>query len=266
MKSLISLLIVCFFSFTACRKDKTDNTGSNNQPVQLNSYPLAIGNSWKYYTESHIADSTGVNFLNAYYDNYWEVVSDTIINGSVCTKISQLDSNYDGSIHLSHTYYTNKIDGLYGLAVENIGGLFFLKTTDFTAQTQFNFPGPFVNTILATDTVFIPDTSLRLLSFPSNVNDIWLSYEYNKPVPDIIKRKWIAYKTITTSAGTFNCIKLQMFWDRDNNNLPDSGSSEVYQYFSTKGLIQEEWNAALINNGGSIDSFHRITKLVQINF
>ena len=270
MKNLIYFLFGVMLLIVACKKDKEDNSSGNgnNQPqaVQLDSFPLSIGHSWKYFTETHIIDSAGINWSNNYYDNFWNIVSDTAINGIVCAKISQLDSNYNGSTHLAYTYYTNKPDGFYGFAVENSGGLFHLRTSEPRAQTQFNLLRSFGNKYLGVDTVFVPDTSLRFLKFPSNINDIWLSYEYNNPVPDIIKRKWIGYSTVTTSAGTFNCVKLQMFWDYDNNNLPDSGYSEIYQYFSTKGLIQEEWNQALNFGGGQIDSLHRITKLVQVNF
>jgi hypothetical protein len=254
---------------SACKKDNSENTGNGtgSQQIQLTSYPLTIGNSWEYYTESHVADSTGAIWLSDYYTNYWNALSDTIINGIVCTKISQLDSNYDGSTHLAYTYYANRSDGFYGIAVQNNGGMFYLKTNEILKLTQFDLLGSFGNKTFSNDTAFLPATSLKLLKFPSNTNDIWLSHEYNNPIPDIIKRKYICDTTISTSAGTFNCKKLQMFWDIDNNNLPDSGYSEIYQYFSTKGLIQEEWNEALIFGGSSgIDSLHRITKLVHVNF
>lgn len=93
------------------------------------------------------------------------------------------------------------------------------------------------------------------------------SYEYNKPIPDIIKRKWLCDTTITTSAGIFDCLQLQMFWDYNNDNLHDSGSTQVTQYFSEKGLIQEEVNnPKLVFSGGGFGSSRKITKLVHGNF
>lgn len=266
MKNCVNILIFIILFFIACKKDKDENNTTNSGlKTQIDSYPLTIGNSWKYYTETHIIDSSGSDNIINSYDNFWTVISDTTINGIATSKISQLDSNYNGSIHKAFTYYSNRSDGFYGVAVENDGGLFFFRTTRLYRQTQFNLLGSFGDLNLNRDTVLIPDTALRLLKFPSNINDIWFSYEYNKPVPDVIKRKWVGNETITTSAGTFNCVKLQMFWDYDNNNQPDSGRSVVYQYFSTKGLIQEEWND-ILSFGNGIDSLHRITKLVHLNF
>jgi len=268
MNKPIYLLTVCLLCFFACKKDKDALTGTGNypQPIQLNSYPLSIGNSWKYYSESHFTDSIGNTAMYSYYDCIWESLSDTLINGITCTKISQLDSNYTGSTHLGHTYYTNKPDGFYGVAIENQGGLFYLRTTEQDKLFASSFFGSFDDKFLTTDTAFVPDTSLRFLKFPSTLNDIWLSYEYNYPTPDIFKRKWIGYSTINTLAGTFDCIKMHLFWDYDYNNQPDSGRAQIFQYFSIKGLVQEEWTDVLTFADGKSYTFNRVVKLVQVNF
>ncbi len=125
--------------------------------------------------------------------------------------------------------------------------------------------GSFGNYFAKTDTVFVPDTFLYLLKFPSAINDIWYSHEYNNPAPEIIKRQWLGYKTISTSVGRFNCIKLQMFCDEDHNNQPDFGQAIIYQYFSNKGLVQEKWIQD-INFGNGIAKLTRVTKLVKVNF
>ena len=269
MKKQIFILILSILLISACKKEKNESNGSgnNNQQLQLTSYPLAIGNSWKYYSEMHLVNSLGNSIQDDYYDMIWEVVSDTIIHGLVCSKVSQVDSNYNGSVYAAHTYYTNKPDGFYGVAVEDQGSMLYLRTSEQAARTRFDLLGSFGNKFLTTDSVYVPDTSLKFLKFPSNINDIWFSYEYNGPGGDVVKRKYIKDTVLTTNAGIFNCIKLRLFWDNDNNNLPDSGRSEIYQYFSSKGLIKEEWNEAVIFGGGlAIDSLHRITKLVHVNF
>jgi hypothetical protein len=264
MKRNLSFICIMLLLFS-CKKDQENSSGGGSpQQLQITSYPLTIGYSWKYYTETHIVDSTGTAVLDDYYDNYWSVISDSTINGIACARVFKLDSNYDGSTHLGYTYYANTQDGFYGVAVENQGGLFFLRPDQYNAANQFSLMSSFANAPL--NTVFVPDTPLRLLKFPAYKNDIWLSYEFNNPVPDIIKRKYLGYATVTTPAGTFNCVKLQMFWDYDNNNLPDSGQADIYQYFSAKGLIQEEWNEAVTSLGGEIDSIHRTAKLVWKNF
>ncbi|MBL0066156.1 MAG: hypothetical protein IPP38_14360 [Bacteroidetes bacterium] len=234
MKRHIHFLFFFFLLIGACKKDKIQNGSGSAPQLQLTSYPLSIGNSWKYYSEMHLVNSLGNSIQDDYYDIFWEVVSDTIIHGLVCSKISQVDSNYNGSVYAAHTYYTNKPDGFYGVAVEDQGSMLYLRTSEEAARTRFDLLGSFGNKFLTTDSVYVPDTSLKFLKFPSNINDIWFSYEYNGPGGDVVKRKYIKDTVLTTNAGIFNCIKLRLFWDNDNNNLPDSGRSEIYQYFSSK--------------------------------
>ncbi len=253
---------ICFFS---CKKQKDTEpiAGNNVQPIQLNSFPLTVGNSWKYYSELYFTDSIGNIGMYSYYNSFWESLSDTVINGIVSTKISQLDSNFNGTTHLAHTYYANEADGLYGIAVENLGGLFFLRESEQVKLSTLNLFSSFgiYNTVM--DTPFVPSPSLRLMKFPSTINDIWISYEYNNPTSDIFKRKWVAYSTITTNAGTFDCIKMQLFFDYNFDNQPDSGTANIIQYFSSKGLIQEEYNDIVTFADGSTYTFNRISKLIQ---
>ena len=164
IKTQFYILILTIILINSCKKNEEEiNNNGNNQPreIQLNSYPLTVGNTWKYYTESHIADSAGTIHLSHYYDNFWEVISDTTIIGVACTKISQRDSMYGGPNHLAYTFYANKPDGFYGMAVENSGTLFFLRTTELFKRTQFNLIGSFGDKFLANDTVFVPSPSLR---------------------------------------------------------------------------------------------------------
>ena len=258
MNKIFSILTIVFI-LSACKKDKQ----VSNNSFQLNSYPINVGLSWKFYTEFTI-DSAG-NILNAdYFDSYWSVISDTIINGIPCAKISQRDSDYNGNTFLAYSYYANKSDGFYGIAAENGGSSLFLKSTALANRNSFSLLSAFGNKPTAIDSLFIPDTSLYLLKFPSTVNDIWASHEYG--IPGLVKRKWIGNAIITTSAGTFDCMKLQVMFDFDNDNQADSGSLIIYQYFSTKGLIQEERHDSLHSFNGGVKGLNQITKLVQTNF
>ena len=263
-KSFLFLAVLLIVITTpSCKNEKVDNNPSSSS-ITLNSYPLTIGYTWKYYTESHLIDSTGVNSQDQYYENSLTTISDTSINGVLSTKIQQVDSNYAGNVHIAYTYYANQPDGFYALAVEDIGGLFFFWLMPGIIEQPNALLGNIQNPS-GLDTVFIPDTALKLLNFPSRLNDTWFSFEYNRPVPRIIKRKWLRDTTITTSAGVFNCLKLQMFWDRDDDLQPDSTSPVVYQYFSTKGLIKEDVFIALTSSSGPL-RLYRTTKLVWINF
>lgn len=263
------LFILILFLLASCKKEDNQgshtNTVSNN--VHIDSFPLAVGHTWKYYSELHMIDSLGTNYFISRYDNLWSTVSDTFVNGELSTKILQIDSNYNGMIDSCYTYYANRVDGLYGVAYLGNGTMFYFKsTTPFLNINNSSF-GLLINPPVSVDTVFVPATSLRLLKFPSIIHDSWLSYEYNVPIPDIIKRRWIGVKTITTNAGVFNCLELQMFWDVDNDNIPDSGTANILQYFSEKGLIQEEYHQTISYSGSNqTDSVYRISKLTQINF
>src|SRR4051812_41536751 len=67
MKNIAYILATLTIVSASCKKDdKTNNGGGNNtiQSTQLDSFPLTVGNSWKYYSEEYVYDSTG-----AIYDN-----------------------------------------------------------------------------------------------------------------------------------------------------------------------------------------------------
>lgn len=259
---------ILFFSIIiyACKKDQSDTIYSNgNQAVvvQLDSFPMTIGHRWEYYTEAHITDSVGTPVFDYYYENYWNTLADTFINGIASVKIAQLDSNYDGRTHLSYSYYANKADGFYGMANENFGSMFFLRNSFLSEQFEFSLSNFGVGSS-SVDTVFVPDTSLYLLKFPSVINDIWASHEYG--VPNQIKRKWLGYERVVTDAGIFNCVKLQAFWDNDHDNQPDPNSITIYQYFSKKGLIKETRSTSLYFSSGSTGMLNQTSILKQINF
>jgi len=265
MKNGILLFVIIIFSFAACKKDKKENNGPTApKTIQLDSFPLTIGNSWKFYTEIHLSIPSDTFYQNDYYDNYWKVVKDTLINGTKTAKISQLDSNYNGTTRLAFTYYTNKQDGFYGVACENNGSMFFLKTSALYYNLHSFLLNAFGEKVTQTDSIFIPNNSLYLIRFPVIINDYWNSNEYGQGANVI--RKWIKDTTITTTAGTFDCIKLQVIFDSNHDGLPDTNTPIIFQYFGLKGLIEETQFNNFIGSGGSTGTMSRTTKLVKINF
>jgi len=269
MKKQVYLLAAISLMFFACSKDKDTNTGNNNQgrTFQLDSFPLAVGNSWKYHTEIDL-DTEGGHYLDIRIDSYWNVISDTLINSVHTSKVAQLDSNYDGTKTFGYTYYANKADGFYGVAYAGNYSSLYLKNIGSTCKTGSALLASFGNGAKGGDSLFIPDTSLYLMKFPLNFGDVWHSHEYGD---GFHLRKWIGIECVTTSAGSFICAKLQLIWDFDQDGLPDPNSPIVYQYFSTQGLVQEtmehsttfsDMTTGHITNG----YFTKTTKLVQVNF
>lgn len=269
MKKQLCLLAAISLMFFACSKDKDPNTGNNNQgrTFQLDSFPLAVGNSWKYHTEVDV-DTEGVHYLDIRIDSYWNVIFDTLINSVHTSKVAQLDSNYDGAKTFGYTYYANKADGFYGVAYAGNNSSFYLKNIGSTFKTGAALLASFGNGAKGGDSLFIPETSLYFLKFPVNVGDVWHSHEYGS---SDYYRKWIGLETVTTSAGAFLCAKLLMFKDSDHNGVPDPNFPLVYQYFSTKGLVQETMEEPITFNSMTTDHvtngyFTKTTKLVQVNF
>ncbi len=155
MKNSIHLLSVFLLVVAACDKNDDNNQISSPPiPIQIDSFPLTIGNAWKYHTEITLKDYSGQLIYASSYDNYWTVISDTIINGLNSFKIQQIDSNYNGSVNIGYTYYTNQLDGLYGVGVENFGSMFEMK------QSVPMVPGLLFE-ILQPDTIFIPITPIK---------------------------------------------------------------------------------------------------------
>lgn len=90
MKNAVNLLCISLLSLSACDKnDETNQIASSAVPVQINSFPLAVGNAWEYHTEVTLWDSSGQIISSGSYDNYWTVISDTMINGLNSFKIQQ---------------------------------------------------------------------------------------------------------------------------------------------------------------------------------
>ncbi|HLP21066.1 MAG TPA: hypothetical protein VK174_12225 [Chitinophagales bacterium] len=240
-------VLLCLSLIMGCDKDENNETTGN--------YPLQIDNSWQYFTETQ----SGTYYSS--FTSYWQVVGNATINGIPVTKVSQRDSNTtSGEIHQAYTYYSNVSDGLYGIAAENHGSAFFFKNGEENWPVLSNFS----RSANEADSLFIPDTALYLLRYPIVLNEMWRSNEFGPSANT--KRQWIGTETITTPAGTFNCDKLQIMLDLDNNNLADPEESTIIQHFCDKGLIQEEQFRTLVSIAGDTSYFHRITKLTQVNF
>jgi hypothetical protein len=259
MKKLFSLLIIIVIGIIGCHKDD-NNSGTK---FSFNSYPLNIGNSWKYHTHLKV-DSEGYKYTDIYYDHYWKVISDTMINGISCSKIQQIDSNSNGYYSNGYCYYTNKTDGLYLLAETNGSSRFYLKSNKQSNNFTFNIFHNLSKKISQTDSIYILSNPLYLMKFPSISNDSWISNEYG-PNSNFM-RKWLADTLITTNAGYFYCKKLQLYKDNDNNGLSEKDDFIVEQYFSVKGLIYAKKKNSLVFPDGARGFLQQYTTLEKVNF
>jgi hypothetical protein len=256
MKKLLPLIILV--SVISCKKEKHENdNGSSNQNFVMSPYPLTIGNSWKYHCVSRtVDDSTGAVIFADTIDSYWTVIGDTMINGVVSQKVERLDTNYDGTTSIGYTYYANKADGFYGMAVDNYGSIFVLSP--FTNETiESRYQGVFA---MGMDSLFIPDTPLWFLKFPIQLNDSWHTRRYGTG-EYFHSRKYMGYESVFTNAGTFNCIKVHGYWESDG--VPDT-TRTVFQYFCDKGIIKETQINYL--NFGFPATMTQTTVLVAKNF
>ena len=261
---IFAIVSIILFGQLSCKKDHISEPIGHSVAFPLNSFPLSIGNYWKYSTEIRVYTQTGFLIYTIDYIHDWEIISDTMIAGFQTSKMSRIDSSLtDSSVNSAMVYYTNQPDGFFGVAYDGNIPMIDMRSSSnklnyfscFGINPEYN----------QTDTLIVFNDYFRILKFPSNPNDIWSPILNNNML--VGKRKWLGYSTITTPAGTFNCIKLEIFTDSNNDNLPDTGQASTFQYFSDKGLIREETIQALtfgcIN---TVDTMKRVTNLVLCNF
>jgi hypothetical protein len=267
MKQTFFIIIALCFLYS-CKKDKPTSSNNGTVAVTIDSFPLVTGHSYSYYCISKLTDKNG-NLSNT--DNViitLNLLGDTLINGQKAMIVFEKDSDYNGNVQTGRSYDQNRADGLYELAYWYNGAnqLGFRKeetANDFISNGLFGLSGTRLRGIM--DTLIVPDTAFYVLKFPNKVNDVW---ERN-PIGNFAgyKKIWQGYKTISTNAGVFNCAKLQAFVDFNNNNLPDDSGLVVYQYFSDKGLIEQDetFTNGLLSNGDTIN-IQQTTVLTHVNF
>ena len=255
---LLNIFLIIIFVI-ACKKEKDEiNNPPLLQPTEYNWYPLTIGNSWKYHTEIHV-DSLGIPIVNEYFDLYWTTVSDTLINGVPSTKIAHIDSNYSGITRLFHGYYANRGMGFYIMALGGDGSSFHLRFNEHTVDQSF-FPTSLENKLYMADTVYLPNDPGHIMKYPVVQYEIWPEWGFSS-IYNTRGRQWLSDTVITTPAGTFQCKRLRAFRDADGDGQNDEGDLELYQYFSSKGLIKETRHQ--FSSGWTLNG---TTELVYVNF
>lgn len=250
------LLSGLMFTLTSC--DKDDQGGGTVPPTDI--FPLKTGNSWKYYSLIEQYDSNGTLIYKGENHHYWDVLKDTLINGTTCFKIQLIDSSFTNAIFRQNVYYANTGTGFYAIAAEegkNVG--LYPKTADpLSHLSPGNMqPGSFGKT----GGLFFPDSALFLLKYPMKTGDKWESNEYGND--HSFQRKYLSKETITVPAGKFTCMKVQL--NDGQSEDPVQSNPLVLYYYGTKGLTKEVTTSQGNDMAQRVTSM-RTTQLLSTNF
>lgn len=108
-----------------------------------------------------------------------------------------------------------------------------------------------------------PDDSLHfspllIAQHPVVLTDTFYSREYGYYPNDLFYSRWLAFKRITTPAGSFDCAVLM---------VQSSGAQSWYRYYSAKGLVRE---ISVVTYGSKVkeDSgfYYSTYDLINVNF
>ena len=247
MKRIALLLCPCFLmAFYSCDNKKI-------APLSISAYPMQTGNTWVYDVTLSNGNST------ANYTYTFRCAGDTTINGIVCSQLIKTELNHRTGITASFShYYKNQSDGFYFIGGDSLTDdlLYFKKEADLFLKLFFK-------TEAIERGIFVCDQPLKLLSFPVNPNDSWLSNEYGSQSG--FGRKYLSYEDITVDAGDFSCVKLQPYFDNNHDGAADSTIAN-YQWYGNKGLIKETSIQTATNISGGTIVIQHSASLKSVNF
>ena len=193
MKHILTILLFLATICLGCKPGKdtqvSKNTTQTDIPgpvISLSNFPLTVGNMWVYDNGDTL-----------------RAVADTTIGRITATKLVKKNGTYTAAI-----YCANLADGMH-----IIGSNWKYGFEELT--------GPLFAGYEAADTIEYPAPSILMMKLPVNTG---LSWEANVPGFEHFQRQWLGYVTVTTPAGTFNCVKM----NTANEN----------EYYSNKGLVQ----------------------------
>ncbi len=230
--------------------------------VGLSSYPLEVGNEWVY---TMTLDVTGAE--NSYQEFVvdFEVVADTVIDGMPAKKVksTETEGQNAGNDRLGYRFLTQTSSALDFVALNGPTTQVFFRLSEdllvpnysMVAFGQANING-----------VVVLDSAIHYMKFPSVDGNIWRSNEFGATSGAEFKRQWSGFYTVTTSAGEFDCMRMDLFGDYNQDNLPDSNSIFIQQYFSPEfGLIKEVATSELNWGSGQTGQYVRNLSLTSVN-
>lgn len=233
--------------------------------VEITDYPLSVGNNWNYKMEVEVTDGPEPYFKEYVVD--FKVVSDTTINGINVKKVRSTESlgQQPGTDRLGFRYLAQTDWGLEKLAFSGSSVQVFFKNEEEIQIPDCSFID-FKHE--ETTSIIILDTALNYMKLPAIDGELWLSGEFGGSSSGAkFKRKWTGFYTVTTDAGSFNCMRLDLFGDSDDDEQPTGDDLHVIQYISPQfGLVKEIHESQLNYGSGETASYRRVAELTNKNF
>lgn len=254
MNTVTKIFCIIFLMTTifSCSDDYVNNN-SPGTPSDNFVYPTKLNTLWYYTTRNFLTnlrgDSVHFYFTGDTTVGYGaaKIERDTVLNGDT---LRLLRNSHSDPLH-SHTtleFYKQTDSGLIRVAFYSDGAnfgpyrpsgnslIYSLNGKNFTSLNdilQYSFPENNKD-----DTTLIFDNPpIRVIKYPVSGNSEWefVSYSGN---PRITK-KYTDYEEVTTTAGSFHCIKIQRNWYYNSPN-PDT-KFRSFDYFSEKGMIKRDF-------------------------
>lgn len=256
--SIAGCLLSVFMAVIGCdTDDDSPQVGIYPGPdVSMNSYPLYIGNTWQYQVDVII---TGDEPSVSAYTCRFEIVTDSLLNGIPTTAMEQIQTE-DLNTFYGTRWLAQTDSGLVRIAEQGSGSSIDLKTEFYDVPS-------FISDleIGKMDTLILLETPIYLMRFPAMTGESWYSNEYSPSIS--IVRRWVGYNTVVTEAGSFDCLKLELFRDADGDGEPDPDWFFVVQYVSPNhGLIMEVLVKEVQFGNGLTGQLQRTARLVEVNF
>lgn len=281
---VLLLLAIALFMQWSCIPDL-----ENGSKEEAYSYPLDVGNSWKYD-------------FNLRSENYRKYISDSnfipvdtvVLNDSMTEQVTvdrvdsttvdvatmvMRDSMWNSALAdttqnsaASRFWYRNNPDGLYMYAYISTGhsampkktvtqgirykGMVFVNASSLAAYFIEKANTCRAKHLSAASSPTVYPTPRKILLYPYSADSLW---DFDPDDSTIrIARKYIGKERISCKAGTFTCYKIQWLWDWESDGIWDDDREE-YDWISPKyGLIKraiclhdfEEWT-----EGGIVAKF-----------
>jgi hypothetical protein len=175
MTRLYLIAAVLLFSMLACKKSKQPGTpattafkDTSGSFVQVDSFPLTIGNMWVYDNGDTI-----------------RAVADTMIGGARAVKLVKSNAGFTVAV-----YCANRTGGCYIVASKVRNAFIGFTVCPFSTSSD--------------SVLVVPDTATLLAKLPVDTSASW---EAHVPEYPTFTRRWTSYVTVHNAAGTFDCIK-----------------------------------------------------------
>lgn len=261
MKSRISLSFF-FISLLFISCGDKEPVKTNPPEPSFTTYPVEVGNHWSYNRLAHVDfEDTVLSFPDSIFSTaYVEVEGIKIINDTTTAyefvDYHTMDSDSIYSTNVAYTYFTNEDTGFYmhayrsaGIAtpVKNANTIVFngrefnnlLDLSYFISglKNEISFYSVKADTTYPSDSLHYEFPPIESLSYPLQVGKEWVYRA--ESIAGEIHKKVISTESVTTSAGTFSCYKIQfLYLDSDQ-----STKFEFFDYISSKGLIKRTFSS-----------------------